>query len=475
MASRTPSRLDKGKGRAVEFGGPVRESTAPSALDSSMATATQSMPHGGWDRQSAMSTASGAQPFHFDRDYYDRPESSAYATPAPTRIEASPARARADTHGSSDGGSPTRARASLGTIPRNFSRPMRLTVDTDPAPAPASELSYHSSSPPTRATQFSSSPPQPSVSASWHTPRATEPIREDAEWSAQRQPDSAIEPESRPSTSDKRDRHKSVSSIGTTKSDRSSRWRFFGRKGPRSVESVEDDPAPAPTITLSLDGHEPAPLGLGEADFERARAREDADRLAREQDERRRRAEAHQRLAAASSMGSPRLTTDAAMEKFGGPGSRSRSASASSKGSQLSRTGSVASDFSYYSLGGGHESGSEGHALSEGGHTPLPGPSGMGPPDRTLMKAKRSLDLLKAPLDKSAPRTPGGSHKPAPTTALSPNDPSDCLQLGIECHERGELARSAYFFERAAKERGGVGAGMLMWGLTLRHVRAALI
>jgi len=45
----------------------------------------------------------------------------------------------------------------------------------------------------------------------------------------------------------------------------------------------------------------------------------------------------------------------------------------------------------------------------------------------------------------------------------------DCLLLGIEQHESGDLSRAAYFFERSAKEKGGLGAGMLLWGLSLVH------
>jgi hypothetical protein len=48
-------------------------------------------------------------------------------------------------------------------------------------------------------------------------------------------------------------------------------------------------------------------------------------------------------------------------------------------------------------------------------------------------------------------------------------DPNYCLQLAITHHERGELERAAYYFERSAKERGGCGPGMLLWGLSLRH------
>ncbi|KAF9456689.1 hypothetical protein BDZ94DRAFT_1241351 [Collybia nuda] len=43
------------------------------------------------------------------------------------------------------------------------------------------------------------------------------------------------------------------------------------------------------------------------------------------------------------------------------------------------------------------------------------------------------------------------------------------LQLGIQHHEANRLKESAVFFERSAKENGGCGVGMLMWGLALRH------
>ncbi|KAL7341809.1 hypothetical protein BJY59DRAFT_647945 [Rhodotorula toruloides] len=42
-------------------------------------------------------------------------------------------------------------------------------------------------------------------------------------------------------------------------------------------------------------------------------------------------------------------------------------------------------------------------------------------------------------------------------------------ELGIDLHEQGELERAAWSFEQSAKKDGGCGAGMLMYGLTLRH------
>ncbi|KAG7090657.1 hypothetical protein E1B28_009756 [Marasmius oreades] len=54
-----------------------------------------------------------------------------------------------------------------------------------------------------------------------------------------------------------------------------------------------------------------------------------------------------------------------------------------------------------------------------------------------------------------------------------PNEPETkahhFLQLGIQHHEANRLKESAICFEKSANEDGGCGAGMLMFGLTLRH------
>ena len=47
--------------------------------------------------------------------------------------------------------------------------------------------------------------------------------------------------------------------------------------------------------------------------------------------------------------------------------------------------------------------------------------------------------------------------------------PQDYLQQGIQHHEANRLKESAICFEKSAKENGGCGIGMLMWGLALRH------
>jgi TPR repeat protein len=54
-------------------------------------------------------------------------------------------------------------------------------------------------------------------------------------------------------------------------------------------------------------------------------------------------------------------------------------------------------------------------------------------------------------------------------SAAHPQTPDEYLQLGIKHHEANRLEESALCFERSAKEQGGCGVGMLMYGLSLRH------
>ena len=65
------------------------------------------------------------------------------------------------------------------------------------------------------------------------------------------------------------------------------------------------------------------------------------------------------------------------------------------------------------------------------------------------------------------PLTPSTENDHQPST--QPSSPSDYLQLGIQYHECNRLKDSAICFEKSAKEQGGCGVGMLMWGLALRH------
>ncbi|KAG6875450.1 hypothetical protein C0992_003796, partial [Termitomyces sp. T32_za158] len=78
-----------------------------------------------------------------------------------------------------------------------------------------------------------------------------------------------------------------------------------------------------------------------------------------------------------------------------------------------------------------------------------------------------------SPLPTPVRSSPQASH--TVTFALDPPKQStaqkaqDYLQLGITHHEANRLKESAACFEKSAKEDGGCGVGMLMWGLTLRH------
>lgn len=64
-------------------------------------------------------------------------------------------------------------------------------------------------------------------------------------------------------------------------------------------------------------------------------------------------------------------------------------------------------------------------------------------------------------------------HSPSPpghcSPSTEPSTPQEYLQLGIQYHEANKLQDSAFYFEKSAKEQGGCGIGMLLWGLTLRH------
>jgi len=54
-------------------------------------------------------------------------------------------------------------------------------------------------------------------------------------------------------------------------------------------------------------------------------------------------------------------------------------------------------------------------------------------------------------------------------TRTGPSAAEELLSQGITHHETGELARSAYYFERSARVDGGCVVGMCMWGMALRE------
>lgn len=71
-----------------------------------------------------------------------------------------------------------------------------------------------------------------------------------------------------------------------------------------------------------------------------------------------------------------------------------------------------------------------------------------------------------------SPTAEFGSPSPAyiiSPTLMSSRSPHECLQLGIQYHEANRLKDAAICFEKSAKDNGGCGVGMVMWGLTLRH------
>ncbi|KAF8555919.1 hypothetical protein OG21DRAFT_1521441 [Imleria badia] len=77
-------------------------------------------------------------------------------------------------------------------------------------------------------------------------------------------------------------------------------------------------------------------------------------------------------------------------------------------------------------------------------------------------------------LDGALPSLTSQSPRPSPYTSpatsrpvsAEPQTPEEHL---IQYHEANQLNDSAVCFEKSAKEQGGCGVGMLMWGLTLRH------
>ncbi|KAL0065712.1 hypothetical protein AAF712_007353 [Marasmius tenuissimus] len=69
---------------------------------------------------------------------------------------------------------------------------------------------------------------------------------------------------------------------------------------------------------------------------------------------------------------------------------------------------------------------------------------------------------------KKTSSTPLGAMMPDPS--VEPETKAHhFLQLGIQHHEANRLTESAVCFQKSATEDGGCGAGMLMYGLTLRH------
>ncbi|KXN84822.1 Protein DSF2 [Leucoagaricus sp. SymC.cos] len=91
-------------------------------------------------------------------------------------------------------------------------------------------------------------------------------------------------------------------------------------------------------------------------------------------------------------------------------------------------------------------------------HSPSPWPNGT-----------KRLQPIYPEDNKQRSRSPNKTRMPSLTAPPEPQTPQDYLQLGIQSHEANRLNEAAMYFEKSAKENGGCGVGMLMWGLTLRH------
>ncbi|GAA5961897.1 hypothetical protein JCM21900_006361 [Sporobolomyces salmonicolor] len=140
----------------------------------------------------------------------------------------------------------------------------------------------------------------------------------------------------------------------------------------------------------------------------------------------------------------------AAMDQ--GPGSGGGHERAASNGHT-----SLYSEYSFYSL---PDSPAPSHAVK---FAPSPtGAEGGVSRQSTLQKAKQ--DFAARGKGRNVMRTPSGKE-----VRGEPVSPDDFLQLGIDHHEAGDLPRAAWCFEQSAKRDGGCAAGMLMYGLTLRH------
>ncbi|TFK47923.1 HCP-like protein [Heliocybe sulcata] len=81
----------------------------------------------------------------------------------------------------------------------------------------------------------------------------------------------------------------------------------------------------------------------------------------------------------------------------------------------------------------------------------------------------KTPEVTVTPPQSSPSSTPQPMAPPSDNAKPVPGSPQYYLLEGIEHHENNRLTESAQCFERSAKESGGCGAGMLMWGLSLRH------
>lgn len=127
----------------------------------------------------------------------------------------------------------------------------------------------------------------------------------------------------------------------------------------------------------------------------------------------------------------------------------------------VSPAASLYSQYSFYQL----DSKSPSPTGSTSRHSP--DPAGLhSPSDQTLLSPTYTPPT-RSPAPSS--RSPSAASTISPAIPSSPHTPHEYLQLGIQHHEANRLKDSAMCFEKSAKEGGGCGVGMVMWGLTLRH------
>lgn len=122
-----------------------------------------------------------------------------------------------------------------------------------------------------------------------------------------------------------------------------------------------------------------------------------------------------------------------------------------------SPAGSVYSQYSFYQLDGGSKTSPNGSMIQVSGF-------------KSPAADEARPALLSATY--TPPTRPPGAVRFASNPTLSGEESQnahDFLQLGIQHHENNRLRDAAWCFERSAKEGGGCGVGMVMWGLTLRH------
>ncbi|KAG6816269.1 hypothetical protein H0H87_007350 [Tephrocybe sp. NHM501043] len=91
------------------------------------------------------------------------------------------------------------------------------------------------------------------------------------------------------------------------------------------------------------------------------------------------------------------------------------------------------------------------------------------PPSIRSARSPTPMQSLRTPTPTQAPPREVKFVLDPPAQPAAPQKAQEYLQQGITHHEANRLPEAAACFEKSAKEDGGCGVGMVMWGLTLRH------